>query len=338
MLAVLSVPAASARDDDDDDAPVPPAQSPAPAESTPHALPVGSVRLSAGQQRVSGLAVQPLAAVAFQPEAATYGKVLDIQPLLDLRMRYRAALAEAEVAAAQLELAKRNHQRLSVLHQEDIVADRELNHAEAQWRADRSREQAAQRLMGEIRHEAVQAWGAELARLALDGDAALFNDLLSHRRALLLVALPNAGAAPAQKPPLFVARAHERAQAVKAEPIAPATRTDELVQGETWFYHAAGAGLRSGMRLHAWAPLAGGKTHGVAVPLSAVVWHAGKPWVYRRNGEERFARAEIHDYRAYQDGWFVSQGFAPGESIVTIGAQMLLSEEFRSGIPDEDDD
>ncbi len=298
----------------------------------------GTVRLTPEQRRTSGLAVETLRAVAFQPETAAYGKVLDIQPLLELRVRYLAARSATEVATAALDLAGKNRERLSTLHKEEIIAGRELIHAQAQWQADRGREGAARRLMDEIRREARQAWGAELARLALDGDAALFDDLLSHRRALLLVSLPRGYAMPAGGTPLFVAREPDRARAVRAEPISPATKTDELVQGETWFYHAADPGLRSGMRVNAWAPRAGGKLDGVAIPLSAVVWHAGKPWVYRQTGDDTFARAEIADYRDYAGGWFVTRGFAPGERVVVTGGQMLLSEEYRGGIPDEDDD
>jgi hypothetical protein len=298
----------------------------------------GGVRLGAAQVRDAGLKVEPLRAVALQPETTAYGKVLDVQPLLELRVRHRTARAEAEVAAAALELARSNRERLSYLHREEIIASRELVQAEAQWQADRAKADAARRLLDEIRREALQAWGAELARLALDGDAALFEDLLSHRRALLLIALPNGYAMPDGPAPLYVGREPERSRAARAEPISPATKTDELVQGETWFYHAADPRLRSGMRVQVWAPLAGDKLAGVAIPLTAVIWQGGKPWVYRELGEGSYVRAEVADHRDYAGGWFVARGFEPGERIVVTGGQTLLSEEFRGGIPDEDDE
>jgi hypothetical protein len=36
------------------------------------------------------------------------------------------------------------------------------------------------------------------------------------------------------------------------------------------------------------------------------------------------------------DGYFVSEGLKPDEELVIIGGQMLLSEEMRGQIPDED--
>lgn len=333
-LAVGLYPAAWGRDGDDDGAG--PAR---PAARADGATPTtGGVDLDAGQIQLAGLVVEPLRAVAFQPETAAYGKVLDIQPLLELRVRHRAARAEAEVAAAALDLARRNRERLGTLHREDIVAERELIHAEAQWQSDRAKAGATLRLLDEIRHQAEQAWGAAVARLALDEGSTLFDELLSHRRVLLLVALPRGYVLPQRETPLFIAKDAERAKAVRAYPIAPATQTDDLVQGETWFYQAADASLRSGMRVQVWAPLAGTRLNGVALPLTAVVWQGGKPWVYRQTGPGRFGRVEVAGYREHGGAWLVERGFAAGDRIVVTGAQSLLSEEFRGGIPDEDDD
>ena len=333
LLLVLSGALAAAKDDDDD-AP----RSRAPAAKAESSQPAGGVvRLSAARQKSGGLAVEPLKSVSFQPETSGYARVLDIRPLLELRVRYRAAWADAEVAAAALSLAEKNRRRLGELHRAEIVAGRELVQAEAQWQSDKTKEQAARRLADEIRREAEHAWGAELSHLALDEESALFSDLAAHRRLLLQVALPAGSVAPTRSGALFVSREHDRAHAARAELISPAPATDELVQGETWYFHTTGEHLRAGMRVHAWAPAGGALRRGVVIPVAAVVWTAGKPWAYRRVGSDDFARTEIAAHRDYGGGWFVEQGFAPGESVVTTGAQMLLSEEFRGQIPDEDD-
>lgn len=340
LLAVAAAFPAWADDDDDDAEKATPAPTTVPStnQPTPTATQAGTVHLSIDRQTTSGLAIEPLRAVSFQPEILAYAKVLDIKPLLELRVRHRAAQTDAEVAAAALNLAAKNRDRLAALHKAEIIASRDLTQAEAQWQADQTRESAARRLMADIRREAEHAWGSALARLALDGDAPLLNDLAGHRRALLLAALPPAQTSPDHGSALYVSRSSDRARAVQAEWLSPASATDELVQGETWFFHAPADGLRAGMRLHAWAPLGGATLGGVFVPLSAVVWQDGKPWVYRRVGADQFARVEITGQRDYSGGWFVAQGLAAGEAIVVTGGQMLLSEEFRGRIPDEDDD
>jgi len=81
-----------------------------------------------------------------------------------------------------------------------------------------------------------------------------------------------------------------------------------------------------------------GAATGVRVPATAIVWEGGKPWVYLQLDEERFARRAIESWHEMGDAWFVTGVLAPGERVVRTGAQMLLSEELRSQIPEERSD
>lgn len=335
-LALYAGPATAG--DDDDERPEASAETPVTAAPPKPAASAGTVRLTPEQRQAAGLAVEPLRAVRYRPEALAYGKVLDIHPLLALRVRYRAAKAEAGMATAALDLARKNRDRLSALHRAEIIAGREWVQAEAQWQSERARAEAAGRLPGEILREAEHGYGAELARLALEGEAALFDDLAAHRRFLLRITLPADHSLPSKNAPIFVAREHDRSRATEAKLISPAPATDELVQGETWFFHAEGPGLRAGMRINAWVPMDVAALEGVAIPPSAVVWHAGKPWVYEETEDGGYARIEVAGYRELGSGWFVERGFKAGGKLVVTGGQTLLSEEFRRQIPDEDDD
>jgi hypothetical protein len=85
----------------------------------------------------------------------------------------------------------------------------------------------------------------------------------------------------------------------------------------------------------------GSPVDGVIVPPSAVVWWAGRAWVYRRAGDDAFSRREIPtDMPAEKEAGFVVPAslFKPDEPLVTTAAQLLLSEEFRSQIQVGGDD
>jgi len=337
IFTVLAFPAFA--DDDDGEAPETDVHRSTPVEKIPRdSGRAAIVRLSAERQKAGGVTVETLNIFTLQPEIAAFGKIVDIQPLLALHVRYQAAATEAEIAGAAVELAQKNRNRLTTLHREDIVAGRDLAQAEAQFQAERAKLEAARRLMREIRHEARQSWGDPLTRLAFDGESRLFQEFLARSRVLLLIALPNGQSLPPDRRSLFVARDSDRSAAREAEFISPAPKTDDLVQGETYFFHAPSDRLRAGMRVNAWLPVAGEPLPGVAIPPSALVWHAGKPWVYRQADAETFIRTEVAAYREHGHAWFVDQGFSAGDRIVVTGGQMLLSEEFRGDIPDEDDD
>ena len=63
-----------------------------------------------------------------------------------------------------------------------------------------------------------------------------------------------------------------------------------------------------------------------------MVRSAGKTWVCRQVAEDKFTRAEVNLDRSTARGWLVTQAISAGGRLVTIGAQMLLSEEQKSQI------
>jgi hypothetical protein len=70
----------------------------------------------------------------------------------------------------------------------------------------------------------------------------------------------------------------------------------------------------------------------ITIPASAIVRWQDKAWVYRRIDPERFARTEIATDLPAPGGSYIVAGLPGGVEIVTRGAQLLLSEEFRAQI------
>ena len=80
-------------------------------------------------------------------------------------------------------------------------------------------------------------------------------------------------------------------------------------------------------------------TLGVMVPESAVVWRDGLAWVYVARAAdpsqpaEEFTRQQIPVDALVAGGWFVAARLTATDRIVTQGAQLLLSTEYQSEIP-----
>jgi len=263
---------------------------------------------------------------------------MDLAPLLELRSAHGAARAELAVARAAAAASELEVQRLRTLHgEEGNVSSRELERAEAGVAADRARLAAARRGVEDVAARAAQQWGPRLADMALlDGDEA-FQRLIGQREVLLLVSLRRGETLPDAVRRIRVAPSGERARARMATLVSAASGTDPLTQGETYYFRCDAARLRTGMRLDAWIPRPGRPTGGVEVPGAAVLWYANRLWVYVKSGDDLFLRRPLLNYEETADGWFVSKGVAAGEEVVLHGAQMLLSEEFRGVIPDEDE-
>jgi hypothetical protein len=88
--------------------------------------------------------------------------------------------------------------------------------------------------------------------------------------------------------------------------------------------------------------ISGTPVDGYVIPPSAIVWWAGRPWVYAKIAGDQFSRRQIPtDMPVGREGEFVVPVSAlsePEQAIVLRGAQMLLSEEFRAQIQVEGDD
>lgn len=66
----------------------------------------------------------------------------------------------------------------------------------------------------------------------------------------------------------------------------------------------------------------------LSVPASAILWHAGRPCVYVQVEAWSFRLHPVSIVSVAPEGIYEVTDLAPDASIVTRGAQMLLSEEF----------
>lgn len=297
---------------------------------------MAGLRVTERIQARSGIRVQQLAAAHYQQEIKTSGRVLDLQPLLDLRARMHEIEAQQRVARIALDTAQKDFERLQALYREAAnISGRELQQARLERETRAAEVQAAAAQMEDLRQQYVQAWGVELTDLFL-GDADLYRDLSGRQAVLILVTASDQQLASVPAMAYLSPRA-DRAQAVQAHYLAPAASADPQIQGATYYYHAPAAGLRTGMNLDVWLQVETEARAGVFVPPAAIVWYGDRPWVYLVTDEENFVRTGLEDYVVTRHGWFVRSGLEPGAQLVTGGAQMLLSEEFRWSIPDEDD-
>ena len=78
--------------------------------------------------------------------------------------------------------------------------------------------------------------------------------------------------------------------------------------------------------------------HGYFLPKKSLVYYGGKIWVYATENNGIFYRIEVNNFTHIDK----DRVFIPGEMLnidfVNTGAQILLAEEFRSQIMQEDDD
>jgi hypothetical protein len=268
-----------------------------------------------------------------QKQIRAYGSVLDISALTTLSNNYAAAAAQVKIAEARLAASKPAAERATSLLKSHAGSEAQAQIAEATYQSDKAGSEAAQSQQRALEASASQDWGGVLGKAIIEHDA-IVTRLIERRAFLLQITFPaSAAIAP---PASAVVEAPGAAKPFDANYLSPATRTDPKIQGPSYFYLAnADSGILPGMNVLATLP-AGEKYDAFAVPRSALVWWSGRTWIYEKTSDDDFVRREVHtDGAADKNGdLLIATKDLPSSDpeIVTTGAQLLLSEEFRSDV------
>ena len=304
-----------------------------------------AVRLTEEIMSRSGIQTSSLQVVSHLHEARATGLVIDFQPLLGRRTDYHKAGSDLILAEESLQASARVYERLRVLHKERAnVSLRQVEEARFRMTENKARKVSAAQLMQNIRTETMQKWGKELSGWALGSKesgserSSYFDRLLQKQDVLIMVTLPPDLTLPEETSFVFINTHPERSTSRKAYLISPASHTNLLSQGVTYYFRTPAENMRIGMHLSAWVIVSDEVETGVDVPLASVIWYGGEPWVYVQVEEDLYSRRPVAAYRETDFGWFITDTFEQNEKIVIRGGQLLLSEELRWQIPDEDDD
>ncbi len=298
-----------------------------------------TVTLSPQAQEQSGIAVSAVSAASYRREIVAYGTVLAIDGLVELRRNHLAALADAAVVRAGLPARRQEYERMEHLNRDDRnVSDRAVEAALAAWKEDEAKLAAAETAAANWLEAMRQQWGATIAGWAARQPAAAeLQPLLRHEEMLLQITLPFDAPPADAGTPLAVFPAG--AGRIPARLVAAAPRSEQLLQGRTYYYRARADSLRAGMRVSARLPAQREPVSGILVPDAAIVWFANQAWVYHKTAQDKFVRRPVSTDIETPEGWFnPADVLVPGAQIVISGAQLLLSEEFKFQITNENED
>lgn len=323
----VPLPAAVGAEDDEGAAPV----------KTEESGSLSGITLDQRQQTLAGLEIMTVQSSQYQPEFVAYGKAVNVQPLVALRSQYRVAQSEQKSADARLMQSGQSIRRTEELYRHGVTAKRIVQEQQSLWQTDKAQLEARRAQSDAILEDARVMWGAELADWAFMAGKDRLSDFVIGKETLLLVTLPAGKDLPAADAAVFVDPEGNRANAQAAVFISPAPQIDQTVQGTSYFFRTSGKRIRPGMTVSVWLPESPFQEDGVTIPESSLIWSMDQPFVYVKTGQDLFSRRLIGNYTPSPGGYFVRGALKPGEEVVTVGGQMLLSQEFRAQIPDEDD-
>jgi len=287
-------------------------------------------------QRRSGIETDTLAAAPHEAQIRAYGMVLDVARLTELSNSYASAKAQMQTAQAKLALSRVQLDRATKLYNYNkAVSEAEVQTAGAVLATEQASLEAAQAQVRSLTATAYQDWGSVIGKSLVD-ESPMVARLIERQDFLLQITIPPGVVLEAA--PAAATIENGRSARTTIMFVSPATHIDPKIQGVSFFYSApADSGVLPGMNVLAFLPT-GKIVDGVAVPAAAVVWWQDRAWVYQRTGADKFVRVEIATDLPAPDGGYIVAGMAKDVEIATSGAQLLLSEEFRSQIQVDEGD
>jgi hypothetical protein len=281
--------------------------------------------LDSPTQNRLGLEVATLAATVTRAQATFPAVVLSAQELTTSRNTYIAAQTQVQKAHVEAEVAHKEYTRLKTLFEENQnISEKSLQSAEATLRANEVDVRAGEQQLTLQESVARQEWGSVAAKWAVEGSPEL-QRILDQTELLVQMTMPSGITYGA---PRTISLEIPGGTRTEANFVSTFPRVDPRIQGGSFLYLAhAQPGLTPGVNLLAHLSV-GNPMKGLIVPTSAVVWSEGKAWVYRQTAADRFARRAVPTDIAVERGFFVADGFSPGDKLVVQGAQALLSEEL----------
>jgi hypothetical protein len=301
---------------------------------------ISIISLSEAVQKNSDITVVQVKPMLFKGKISSYGSVVPIDALIHARAEYLSLSAKLHTARLISQENLAQHERLKNLNADDKnVSDRVVQKALMLANADQANINAYALQIKTLQSGMQLQWGTPLAQLLSHQKLPPYlNRLLNRSNVLVRASLPNNASTPRTGDTIKITPLNEATTPIKAQYISAAAQTDNEVLGRTFYYSAPGKFLRTGMRVNVEASAANSEaTEGVIIPSDAVIWYAGKSWAYFKSGKTEFIRQPILAEIEVDAGWF-NQGIDANSEVVVSGAQLLLSEEFKYLIKNENED
>jgi hypothetical protein len=306
---------------------------------------VNTVALPKSTQVNSGIQTAKIMAAHHQGDIKSLGEVIAIDGLIDTKLQLNS-LQSAIQSARQTSTGNiEQHKRLKYLNADDkIVSDLAVQQALSAVNADNANIKALELQLKNLQANAHLQWGETLANtLNAKQLPPHLSLLLTRKNVLVQISLPTNIPAPAANSSIKITPLNETESFITAYYVAPAKASDANGFGRTYYYSAPADALRIGMRVTVETKQdAHQAADGVIIPSQAAVWYAGNAWAYFKIGKNKenadlFVRKPIATDTEVDTGWF-NQGMSTDNEVVVSGAQLLLSEEFKYLIKNENDD
>ena len=300
------------------------------------------INLPALVEKNSGIKLQKISISTHEQSIPSYGITVNLSPLLKnqndfTNLKYQktkllAKLDEEAERISKLIILNKDNKNIadSVIHEKNIeISDLKNDIAIIN--------NNIKNLLFNIDHR----WGKDFKELIADSKNHYLEKLLHNEYRLIKITVPVNQTLDIIPKEIKVSPSNQPKKTYKATLISKAEDIDQAIQGKSFYYYVTENDLEIGLKLKAFIvsdKIESDNTY-LFIPKESVIWSSGKAWVFIKNNEGNFLRRPLPRLLEIDGGWIIKEGIImKNDKIVVDGAQLLLSEEFKYQIKNENED
>jgi hypothetical protein len=299
-----------------------------------------TITLSNAIIKNSGIEIQLISESENQSLYSSYGYVVNLKNLIDYKTNYLNINYEINKLATQLKEESEHFKKLKFLNEDNKnIADSVVHEKEIEINNLRNNLNILKSNKDNLLQTISQEWGKPFKELLTNPKKALLKNIFNSETRLLKITIANNNIQRLIPSELMVSSLNQPNNKYKANFITKSPIGNPDIQGRAYFYLTSSNILMMDSKINAYIET--GKDSHVKkfhIPKSAIVWDDGKPWIYAKIDKNSFLRHSLFKMKEVDNGWNVQFKNIPPKEIVTKGAQLLLSEEYKHLIKNENED
>jgi hypothetical protein len=302
------------------------------------------VRLPLAVEKNSGITTQPLIVSSEISDVFSYGEVVNLTDLFtkknNLANLFRKKIKLENKLKGEFDFLKKI---ISLNKDNKNISDNVIREKEGDIDILQNDLVMIKNDINNIIINTEHKWGEFFGKHIALTDNKVAKNLFDNNFRLINITIPSSKLAVEMPKKIKVFLPHDDKNIYEANFISDAPTSNISLQGKSFFYVVQNNSIKLGSKVKADITNINNqvKKKKLFIPSKSVVWSNGKPWVFiKKNDDEGiFLRKPLIDPLETDNGWIILEdNLKNNELVVVDGAQLLLSEEFKYQIKNENED
>tara|TARA_B110000967_G_C18855757_1_gene547121 strand:+ start:826 stop:1896 length:1071 start_codon:yes stop_codon:yes gene_type:complete len=299
------------------------------------------IKLPKSVEKNSSIKFTELTKTSFVDNSIFYGESTNVSPLINLNTKLLIVLNKKDQLSINLEAEADYLKKLIILNEDNknisdaVVGDKEIEIKSIESNIDVLKKDKAF-IMETIKNE----WGSKFYQIFNDRKSNKLKDIISGKAKLVKITFsPNQISQEIPKK-INISSIAQITSNYEALYFSDSPEVDVSRSGKSFYYLVYDNKILNGEKFTGHSLASPEDQHFLFVPKESVIWSNGMPWAYTHIiNTGKYIKKSLSGLKEANNGWIIEEGnFKAGDLIVTEGAQLLLSEEFKYQIKNENED